>query len=192
MNIPRIETKRLILRGFQEKDLDPYAEMCSDSDVMRYIGTGITLSRAEAWRNMAMIIGHWYLRGYGLWAVEERQTGEMIGRIGCWNPEGWGFLPRPIQVLEKELMLIHGWEWFNYKVEAQLLEESSDGCTFHAKLSFEKPDESLQTFQAKLVKDDFKSITLQAACNATEKITCAKYSVASLTLTSSRSVTCAA
>ena len=89
MNIPRIETKRLILRGFQEKDLEPYAEMCSDSDVMRYIGTGITLSRAEAWRNMAMIIGHWYLRGYGLWAVEERQTGEMIGRIGCWNPEGW-------------------------------------------------------------------------------------------------------
>ncbi len=89
MNIPRIETKRLILRGFEEKDLDAYAEMCSDHDVMRYIGTGITLSRVESWRNMAMIMGHWYLRGYGLWAVEERQTGEMIGRIGCWEPEGW-------------------------------------------------------------------------------------------------------
>lgn len=89
MNIPRIETKRLILRGFEEEDLDAYAEMCSDSDVMRYIGAGITLSRAESWRSMAMIIGHWYLRGYGLWAVEERQTGEMIGRIGCWKPEGW-------------------------------------------------------------------------------------------------------
>lgn len=89
MDIPRIETKRLILRGFEEEDLDTYAEMCSDSDVMRYIGTGITLSRAESWRNMTMIIGHWYLRGYGLWAVEERQTGKMIGRIGCWKPEGW-------------------------------------------------------------------------------------------------------
>lgn len=38
---------------------------------------------------MAMILGHWQLRGYGMWAVEERQSGEMIGRIGCWQPEGW-------------------------------------------------------------------------------------------------------
>jgi len=34
-------------------------------------------------------LGHWQLRGYGLWAVEERASGEMVGRIGCWNPEGW-------------------------------------------------------------------------------------------------------
>ena len=89
MYIPRVETERLILRGFEEEDLDVYAEMCNDPEVMRYIGHGKTLSRVESWRNMAMIIGHWYLRGYGLWAVEERQTGEMIGRIGCWKPEGW-------------------------------------------------------------------------------------------------------
>jgi RimJ/RimL family protein N-acetyltransferase len=35
------------------------------------------------------MVGHWQLRGYGMWAVEERQSGEFIGRIGCWNPEGW-------------------------------------------------------------------------------------------------------
>lgn len=117
-------------------------------------------------------------------------SGEIENLIEVYR--GWGFLPRPIQVLERELMLIHGWDWFNYKVEAKILKESPDGCIFQAKLSFEKPDESLHTFKAKLVKDDFKTITLQAACNATEKITCAKYSVASLTLTSSRSITCVA
>ncbi len=38
---------------------------------------------------MAMFVGHWSLRGYGLWAAEERATGEFVGRIGLWNPEGW-------------------------------------------------------------------------------------------------------
>lgn len=89
MNIPIIKTKRLILRGFRQEDLDAYAEMYADVEVMRYIGTGKVLSREESWRSMATIIGHWYLRGYGLWAVEEQQSGEMIGRIGCWKPEGW-------------------------------------------------------------------------------------------------------
>jgi RimJ/RimL family protein N-acetyltransferase len=29
------------------------------------------------------------LRGYGLWAAEERPSGILVGRIGFWNPEGW-------------------------------------------------------------------------------------------------------
>jgi RimJ/RimL family protein N-acetyltransferase len=86
--IPQLETERLILRGFADKDLDAYAEMCADPEVMRFLG-GQTLSRSEAWRNMATIIGHWHLRGYGFWAVTVRSTGEAIGRIGCWQPEGW-------------------------------------------------------------------------------------------------------
>ncbi len=45
--------------------------------------------RADAWRNMALILGHWQLRGFGLWAVEERATGMLAGRVGCWRPEGW-------------------------------------------------------------------------------------------------------
>ena len=89
MNIPIIKTKRLILREFRESDLDSYSEMGADSEVMRYIREGKVLSRVESWRSMATIMGHWYLRGYGLWAVEEQQSGEMIGRIGCWKPEGW-------------------------------------------------------------------------------------------------------
>lgn len=89
MLIPQLDTPRLILRGLGAADFDAYAQMCGDPEVMRYIGTGKPLSREDAWRNMAMIIGHWQLRGYGMWAVEERQSGEMIGRIGCWQPEGW-------------------------------------------------------------------------------------------------------
>jgi RimJ/RimL family protein N-acetyltransferase len=63
--------------------------MMGDPDVTRYLGEGRPLSRVEAWRQMAMFIGHWVLRGYGLWAVEERATGRFIGRIGCLEPEGF-------------------------------------------------------------------------------------------------------
>jgi len=84
----QLETERLRLRQFRESDLDAYAEMCGDPEVMKYLGSG-PMDRAEAWRNMAMVLGHWRLRGYGLWAVEEREGGEFVGRVGCWRPEGW-------------------------------------------------------------------------------------------------------
>ena len=74
---------------FRESDLDAYAEMCGDPEVMRYLGDGHRFSRAEAWRNMALVIGHWQLRGFGLWAVEEKRTELCVGRVGCWQPEGW-------------------------------------------------------------------------------------------------------
>jgi RimJ/RimL family protein N-acetyltransferase len=84
-----LETARLTLRLFKPDDLDAYAEMCADPEVMRYINDGKTLTREGTWRDMAMVMGHWQLRGYGLWAVEERATHQLIGRIGHWNPEGW-------------------------------------------------------------------------------------------------------
>ncbi|OLE52552.1 MAG: GNAT family N-acetyltransferase [Acidobacteria bacterium 13_1_20CM_3_53_8] len=86
-----LETERLLLREWREEsDLNLYAQMCADPLVMRYLSPeGKTLTRAETWRQMAFIIGHWQLRGYGHWAVEEKASGRLIGRIGFLNPEGW-------------------------------------------------------------------------------------------------------
>jgi RimJ/RimL family protein N-acetyltransferase len=89
MQADSLQTDRLTLRLFRESDLDDYAAMCADPEVMRYLGEGKTFSRAEAWRSMAAVMGHWHFRGYGLWAVEERVSGELVGRVGCWFPEGW-------------------------------------------------------------------------------------------------------
>lgn len=44
------------------------------------------MSRMEAWRHMAFLIGHWSLKGFGHWAVEEKATGKLIGRIGFLEP----------------------------------------------------------------------------------------------------------
>jgi RimJ/RimL family protein N-acetyltransferase len=87
MTIPTLTSERLILRPFREHDLDPFAQCCRDEDTMRYLGG--TLSREDAWRQMAMLLGHWQLRGYGMWALEERTTGAFVGRLGFHRPEGW-------------------------------------------------------------------------------------------------------
>ena len=87
--IPELSTERLILRAFTPADFEPYANMVADPEVTRYLGDGNPLSRADAWRQLAMLIGHWTLRGFGMWAVELRSSGELIGRIGCQQPEGW-------------------------------------------------------------------------------------------------------
>jgi RimJ/RimL family protein N-acetyltransferase len=87
--IPQILTDRLLLRAFTADDLDAYAPIVADPRVTRFLGEGRALSRAEAWRQMAMILGHWTMRGFGLWAVEERATGQLLGRIGCQEPEGF-------------------------------------------------------------------------------------------------------
>jgi RimJ/RimL family protein N-acetyltransferase len=91
MQLPeiRLETERLVLRMWREDhDFEPYAEICVDPEVMRFLG-GKVLNRMEAWRNMATMIGHWHLRGFGHWAVEEKASRKFIGRIGFMNPEGW-------------------------------------------------------------------------------------------------------
>ena len=89
MSIPEVTTERLRLRGFRPDDVDPYAAMMADPEVTRYLGDGRPLARADAWRQLAMFAGHWTLRGFGVWAVEERATGRFVGRIGCFEPDGW-------------------------------------------------------------------------------------------------------
>ena len=85
----QIETERLLLREIDpERDFDPWVETMQDEETVRYIG-GETLDRAKTWRNMAAVIGHWQIRGYGFFSVESKETGEWVGRVGPWYPEGW-------------------------------------------------------------------------------------------------------
>ncbi len=87
LQIPVLETPRLVLRGWRETDLDPFARMYADPEVARFIGG--TLSRNDAWRGMATMVGHWIFRGFGFWAVERKSDRVFVGRVGLWQPEGW-------------------------------------------------------------------------------------------------------
>ncbi|HYS81934.1 MAG TPA: GNAT family N-acetyltransferase [Anaeromyxobacteraceae bacterium] len=87
MDIPTLTTERLVLRAFRSEDLDAHAAMNADSKVMQFINE--VQDRPAAFRSMCSYIGHWYLRGYGPWAVEERATGAFIGRAGVMRWEPW-------------------------------------------------------------------------------------------------------
>lgn len=84
-----LETPRLRLRMFRQADFEAYADMLADPEVMRHLPQGHPLPRPEAWRNMAAVVGHWQLLGFGPWAVVERASGEFVGRIGPFCPAGW-------------------------------------------------------------------------------------------------------
>jgi RimJ/RimL family protein N-acetyltransferase len=88
VNCPILETERLRLRMFRNDDFESYAEFCADPEVMRYL-TGSPMTRLEASRHMAMLVGHWALLGYGAWAVEEKSTGKFVGRVGFNDFQGW-------------------------------------------------------------------------------------------------------
>jgi RimJ/RimL family protein N-acetyltransferase len=87
MAAPELLTERLRLRAFQQDDLDAWAAIVGDEETARFVG-GVR-DRAEAWLRLAIYLGHWELRGYGLWAVEERDSGRFVGRAGLWFPEEW-------------------------------------------------------------------------------------------------------
>lgn len=88
MNVPELTTERLRLRMLTDDDFDQYAAIHMEPDVTRFT-TRTQMTRMDAWRHMAMVIGHWVLRGYGMWAVEERESGRLVGRVGFYNPDGW-------------------------------------------------------------------------------------------------------
>lgn len=96
--MPFIETERLILRPPQIEDFEGWAEFMADDEATRFIGG--TMGRAQAWRNMMVVIGSWTAIGVGFFSVIEKSSGYWIGRVGPWKPElwpgtevGWGLLP---------------------------------------------------------------------------------------------------
>ena len=86
----RIETDRLILRPMIGEDVEPFIEMMADPEVAKFLTpNGEPRDRADEWRAFASMVGHWSIRGYGMFSVVEKGTGEWVGRVGPWMPEGW-------------------------------------------------------------------------------------------------------
>lgn len=83
-----IETERLVLRMFREDDWRALHEHYSDETCTKFT-FGRPLSEGASWRTMASMIGHWQLRQYGPYAVEEKGSGQVLGTVGLWYPSDW-------------------------------------------------------------------------------------------------------
>lgn len=84
--IPTLETERLILRPLKADDFEAEAAFYA-SDRSRFVGG--PLPRERAWTNFAAYAGHWLLRGFGMFAIEEKSTGLYCGRTGPYHPVGF-------------------------------------------------------------------------------------------------------
>jgi RimJ/RimL family protein N-acetyltransferase len=75
-----IETERLKLRDYKQQDLEVFKHMNVDPEVRKYFSDMMSFKRSE----MAL----WHMQkeieatGLGLYAVEEKASGEFIGFIG--------------------------------------------------------------------------------------------------------------
>lgn len=84
---PFLITERLILRPPSAEDFEGWAAFSADPDTMQYLG-GIA-GRGEAWRQLCTMVGAWQVRGFAMFSMILRDSGEWIGRTGPWQPEGW-------------------------------------------------------------------------------------------------------
>ncbi len=80
-----IETARLRLRMWRDEDLDAYARMCADSEVMRHLSGPMTREQSE--EQVARFVRRWEERGFGLWAAEHKADGAFIGFVGLLDSE---------------------------------------------------------------------------------------------------------
>jgi RimJ/RimL family protein N-acetyltransferase len=76
----RITTGRLTLRRWKDEDRAPFAELNADPGTLVFFPA--TLSRQESDAFVDRIEARFERDGYGLWALEVRQTGEFIGFTG--------------------------------------------------------------------------------------------------------------
>lgn len=84
---PTLETDRLILRVPRREDFEDFAELNADEEAMRFIGGH--MPRAAAWRKFLVMPGAWAIQGFAMFTVVDRQSGDWLGQMGPWQPEGW-------------------------------------------------------------------------------------------------------
>ena len=114
---PVLETERLRLRAPAPADIDAWATYKA-SQRSRF--TGGVQERPQAWRGFCGIIGHWAVRGYGMFVLTRHGSDAALGLVGPWFPDGW-----PGQEI--------GWMLFDASLEGQgLAREAALAARTHA------------------------------------------------------------
>lgn len=117
LDTPVLTTPRLTLRAIQPRDVDPFIAYYA-TERAQY--TGGPKTRREAWNFFGTELGHWLIRGYGMFAVTLTGDDTIRGIVGHWTPNTWP---------EREV----GWVLFDQSLEGQgIAFEAAEACITHA------------------------------------------------------------
>ena len=94
---PVLETERLILRPWRDDDLEAFAAINADPEVMRYLSGGLPMTREQSDAMVGRIRGHFAERGFGLWAAMRKDNAHLAGFVGLATPS---FLPEVLPTVE--------------------------------------------------------------------------------------------
>jgi len=83
-SVPCLHTERLTLREYRREDFDAFAAHCADPVSAAHLGPA---DRHAAWRIFCSQAGLWLIDGAGWWAVEEKETGRLVGSTGAFFRE---------------------------------------------------------------------------------------------------------
>jgi RimJ/RimL family protein N-acetyltransferase len=91
-----LKTERLLLRAPEPEDAEALAPMYADPEVMRYVGDGRTLTKAETALSVQRMIDRWEVDGFGLFTTIRLEDRAIIGRVGIliWNSDTWELTSR--------------------------------------------------------------------------------------------------
>lgn len=81
---PRIETERLVLRPWRKDDFRPYHALLQHPDVHRHFGPK-PMAVEECWRRLLAAVGGWQFNGFGTWAAELKDSGQLVGNVGLFT-----------------------------------------------------------------------------------------------------------
>ncbi|MES0883239.1 GNAT family N-acetyltransferase [Roseibium sp. SCP14] len=82
-----LTTERYTLQPPQTRDFALYKGFYADGEASRFYGG--PLREDQAWRVLAGHLGHWQLRGYGMWVIRDKISNEALGGCGFVWPQGW-------------------------------------------------------------------------------------------------------
>ena len=88
MTVPEFQTQRFLCRKWQRTDLDAIYTVYADKEGARWVGDGQPITRAECEQWMDVTLTNYQQRGYGMFALIDRENGETVGFCGLVHPGG--------------------------------------------------------------------------------------------------------
>lgn len=82
------QTKRMLFRRLEPADLAPMLAIYGDVEAMRWVGDGRPITKEQCVKWLEVTERNYRTRGYGMFALVDRDSGSVVGFCGVVHPGG--------------------------------------------------------------------------------------------------------